>query len=166
MSFDEMQGNELKSLYQDVIVDHGRRPRNFGEIEAPNRHADGLNPLCGDELTVSLHIEDGLIDDIGFTGSGCAISQASASLMTVALKGKPASEALELFNRVHELLTEDPAISPPVEGLGKLEVLSGVWEFPTRVKCASLAWQALRAAIEAGDPDSTDEGDLRVTTEN
>lgn len=165
MSSADFSAGELQNLYQDVIVDHGRRPRNFGELEDANRRAAGVNPLCGDQLTVSLHLVDGKIEEIAFTGSGCAISQASASLMTVALKGKPVAEALQLFDHVHDLLTVAPDGSPQPEDLGKLAVLSGVWEFPTRVKCASLAWQALRAALDENDESVVVEHEPQVSTE-
>ena len=165
MNSADFSDGELQNLYQDVIVDHGRRPRNFGELEDANRRAAGINPLCGDQLTVSLHLVDGMIEEIAFTGSGCAISQASASLMTVALKGKPVAEAQQLFDHVHDLLTVAPDGSPPPDDLGKLAVLSGVWEFPTRVKCASLAWQALRAALDDDDESVVVDHEPHVSTE-
>lgn len=147
---------DLGDLYQEVIIDHGRHPRNFRELEGATGTAEGFNPLCGDELTLYVKLVDGRIVDIAFQGAGCAISQASASLMTTALKGKSQDEALALFGRVHALLTEGPGQVPPAE-LGKLAVLSGVWEFPTRVKCATLAWHTLRNALEANsEPVSTE----------
>ncbi|MCU1748054.1 Fe-S cluster assembly sulfur transfer protein SufU [Pseudomonas sp. 6D_7.1_Bac1] len=152
-----MSGDELRDLYQDVIIDHGKRPRNFRPIEGATCTAEGFNPLCGDQLRVYIKLEDGVIADIGFQGAGCAISQASASLMTLAVKGKKPAQALELFARVHSLLTEGP--NNPVEPaeLGKLAVLSGVWEFPVRVKCATLAWHTLRSALEGGASQVTTE---------
>ena len=150
---------DLADLYQEVIIDHGRRPRNFRELEGATRTAEGVNPLCGDQLTLYVKLADGHIADIAFQGSGCAISQASASLMTAALKGKTEQEALALFGRVHTMLSEGPDREAGVAELGKLAVLSGVWEFPTRVKCAVLAWHTLRSALES---EST--GD-RVSTE-
>lgn len=155
----------LSALYRDVIVDHGRRPRNFGALAAPTATSDGVNPLCGDELHIELEIRDGQIVDIAFTGHGCAISQASASLMTEALKGSPLPEARTLYDRVHAMLTGAPGTAN-AEELGKLAVLSGVSEFPTRVKCASLAWQAVRAALDADQTDDgTPDGAPRISTE-
>jgi nitrogen fixation NifU-like protein len=147
----------LRELYQEVIVDHGKRPRNFRRIEAPSHTAQGFNPLCGDQLRLELKLADGVIEDIAFQGEGCAISQASASLLTLAVKGMRQEQALELFARVHALLTEGPNNQLPAEALGKLAVLAGVWEFPLRVKCATLAWHTLRSAL-AGDatPVSTE----------
>jgi nitrogen fixation protein NifU and related proteins len=140
----------LADLYQEVIIDHSRRPRNFRELEGATRTAEGVNPLCGDQLTLYVKLADGRIADIAFQGTGCAISQASASLMTTELKGKKEEEALALFGRVHAMLTEGPnGDVHPEEEVGKLAVLSGVWEFPMRVKCATLAWHALRSALEA-----------------
>ena len=140
--------SDLGDLYQEVIIDHGRRPRNFGELEDATRTAEGFNPLCGDQLTLYVKLAEGRIADIAFQGAGCAIAQASASLMTAALKGKKEEEALALFGRVHAMLTEGPTGEAHPAELGKLAVLSGVWEFPTRVKCATLAWHALRSALE------------------
>ena len=140
--------SDLQDLYQEVVLDHGKRPRNFREVEGANARADGYNPLCGDQLSVMLRMEGDVIRDIGFQGQGCAISRASASLMTGALKDKTRAEAEHLFEQVHKLVTEGPDAVADAEALGKLAVLSGVSEFPTRVKCASLAWHALRAALE------------------
>ena len=142
--------SDLEDLYQEVIIDHSRRPRNFRELEGATRTAEGVNPLCGDQLTLYVKLADGRIADIAFQGAGCAISQASASLMTTALKGKKEEEALALFERVHAMLTEGPNANVQPE-LGKLAVLSGVWEFPMRVKCATLAWHTLRSALEGKD---------------
>jgi len=139
--------SELQDLYQEVVLEHGKRPRNFREVEGANRRADGYNPLCGDQLTVTLKVEEGVIKDVGFVGQGCAISRASASLMTGAVKDMTREQAEQLFERVHRLVTEGPE-GVDLEALGKLAVLSGVSEFPARVKCASLAWHALRAALE------------------
>jgi len=141
--------SDLADLYQEVIIDHGRRPRNFRELEGATRTVEGVNPLCGDQLTLYVKLADGRIADVAFQGTGCAISQASASLMTAALKGKTQDEALALFGRVHAMLTEGPNGEAGSPELGKLAVLSGVWEFPTRVKCATLAWHALRSALES-----------------
>jgi nitrogen fixation NifU-like protein len=142
--------SELQDLYQEVVLDHGKRPRNFREVEGANRRADGYNPLCGDQLTVTLRMEGDVIQDVGFVGQGCAISRASASLMTGAVKELSRADAERLFELVHRLVTEGPE-GLDLDELGKLAVLSGVSEFPSRVKCASLAWHALRAALEGKD---------------
>jgi nitrogen fixation NifU-like protein len=141
---------ELNDLYRDVILDHNRRPRNFGDLQPADASVEGFNPLCGDRLTVRLRLKDDTISDIRFEGQGCAISTASASLMTEAVKGKTRLEALQLFDRVHELLTDDAA--PPADELGKLAALSGVREYPARVKCASLCWHTLASALRSTDP--------------
>jgi nitrogen fixation NifU-like protein len=139
--------SELRDLYQAVILDHNKKPRNFGELADANRAAHGDNPLCGDKLRVELRVEDDVVADVAFTGQGCAISTASASLMTEAVKGKPLAEVQRLFEAFHELVTgADP--EPAANGLGKLAVFAGVREFPIRVKCATLAWHTLRAALE------------------
>lgn len=140
--------SELDDLYQEVILDHGRRPRNFHALPGADRVAEGLNPLCGDHYTVYLRLSDDRIAEVAFLGSGCAISKASASLMTGAVKGRSIAEAERLFAAVHALITEGPDKADPAE-LGKLAVLSGVSAFPTRVKCASLAWHALKNALHA-----------------
>ena len=139
---------ELADLYRDVILDHNRAPRNFGPLEHANALAEGFNPLCGDQLTVRLDLADDRIENIRFEGQGCAISTASASLMTEAVKGKTREEALALFDRVHRLLTDDAA---DAEDLGKLAALSGVREYPARVKCASLCWHTLASALKSAD---------------
>lgn len=136
---------DLQDLYQEVILDHNRRPRNFRAME-PARKAEGYNPLCGDRLTVYLRVNDGRIEDASFQGSGCAISKASASLMTESVKGKTIAEAEALFDRFHDIITRDT--NEPSTDLGKLSVFAGVRQFPLRVKCASLAWHALRAAAK------------------
>jgi nitrogen fixation protein NifU and related proteins len=141
---------ELIDLYRDVILDHNRRPRNFGALESADASVEGFNPMCGDRLTVRLKMDDDKISDIRFEGQGCAISTASASMMTEAVKGRTRAEALKLFDRVHELLTDDAA--PPADELGKLAALSGVREYPARVKCASLCWHTLASALRASDP--------------
>jgi nitrogen fixation NifU-like protein len=145
---------DLRALYEEVILDHNRRPRNFRRVPAgSNRHADGYNPLCGDQLTLDLLIEDGIIKDVGFDGAGCAISTASASLMTESIKGKSVEEAQAMFRSVHDLLTKEGEPS----GLGKLQVLAGVREYPARVKCATLPWHTLDAALKrATTPVSTE----------
>jgi len=137
---------DLQELYQEVILDHNKRPRNFRALE-DGRKAEGYNPLCGDRFTVYLRMEDSVIKDTSFQGSGCAISKASASLMTESVKGKTLAEAEALFERFHRMVTAPPDL--PVEDLGRLSVFAGVRQFPVRVKCASLAWHTLRAAVEA-----------------
>ena len=137
---------DLRDLYQEVILDHNKRPRNFRTIEGASHRADGHNPLCGDRLSLYLQVEDGVVRDIAFQGSGCAISKASASLMTDAVKGSGVIDVQALFERFHRMVTTPP--DQPVEDLGKLSVLAGVREFPVRVKCASLAWHTLKAALD------------------
>jgi nitrogen fixation protein NifU and related proteins len=136
---------DLKELYRDVILDHNRHPRNFGPLEGASHHAEGNNPLCGDRLWLTLRLKDDRIEDIRFEGSGCAISTASASLMTEAVKGKDRASVRQLFERMHALLTQPDGAPDPA--LGKLAALSGVREFPARVKCASLCWHTLNAAL-------------------
>jgi nitrogen fixation NifU-like protein len=143
---------ELNDLYRDVILDHNRRPRNFGGLEPADASVEGFNPMCGDRLTVRVKFDGEKIGDIRFEGQGCAISTASASMMTEAVKGKTRADALQLFDRVHELLTDDAA--PPADGLGKLAALSGVRAYPARVKCASLCWHTLASALRSTDPQA------------
>jgi nitrogen fixation NifU-like protein len=151
-----MTHGELDDLYQEVILDHGKKPRNFRPLDGANRAAEGLNPLCGDHFNVFVKVDDGgIISDISFQGQGCAISRASASLMTQAVKGKPVADATALFEKVHLLVTEGPGKVDAAD-LGKLAVLSGVCQFPTRVKCASLAWHTLKSALEGGATISTE----------
>lgn len=140
--------NELRELYQQVILDHNKSPRNFRIIEHPSHQAEGYNPLCGDRIDVFVNVKDGVIEDISFQGKGCAISKASASLMSSIVKGKPVEEAEKLFEKFHDLITGKMGDNPDLEELGKLAVLSGVREFPTRVKCASLAWHTMINAIK------------------
>jgi nitrogen fixation NifU-like protein len=142
---------ELSDLYQEVILEHSKAPRNFRKPEAANRHAEGYNPLCGDRCFVYLDVENGAIKDIGFQGSGCAISRASASMMTQVLKGKSREEAAKLFGEFHDLVTGDPEAVKNASKLGKLAVFAGVSKFPARVKCATLAWHALQSALEGHD---------------
>lgn len=146
--------SDLSDLYQEVILDHNKRPRNFHTIEPASHHAEGYNPLCGDRLTLYVQVQGETIDDIAFVGSGCAISKASASLMTDALKGRSVAEARALFDRFHRMVTTPP--DQAVEDMGKLSVLAGVREFPVRVKCASLAWHTLKAALERQQSTSTE----------
>jgi nitrogen fixation NifU-like protein len=148
--------SELRELYQSVILDHNRKPRNFGAPAGANRRADGNNPLCGDRLRVHVALEDDVVRDVGFEGHGCAISKASASLMTEAIKGRPAAEVERLFQTFHDLVTSDPRSAPDDAGLGKLAVFGGVREFPMRVKCATLCWHTLRAALAGGGEVSTE----------
>lgn len=140
--------SELDDLYQEVILDHNKSPRNFRVMAAANRRAEGYNPLCGDQVTVFLQVEDGVIKDISFQGSGCAISKASASMMTTELKGKPERAAHELFENVHLMLTGESSSDHGSERVGKLAILSGVCKFPARVKCASLAWHTMESALK------------------
>jgi nitrogen fixation NifU-like protein len=147
--------SDLRDLYQEVILDHYRKPRNFGPLAGADRRAEGFNPLCGDRLTLYVKVKDGVIADASFEGSGCAISTASASLMTESIKGKTEREAEALFRRFHDVVTGH-ASTDDVD-LGKLEVLAGVREFPVRVKCATLAWHTLHAALaKQAEPVSTE----------
>ncbi len=140
--------SDVGQLYQEVILDHYKKPRNFRKLDGASRNAEGYNPLCGDKVTVYVKLEDGVVRDISFQGSGCAISTASASMMTASLKGKTLAEAEALFASFHRLVTGQPDTAlNPVE-LGKLAVFSGISEFPIRVKCATLAWHTLHAALE------------------
>lgn len=134
----------LRDLYQEIIVDHGKQPRNFGELADASCYKDGHNPLCGDKLRIYLQEQDGKVKDVKFQGEGCAISVASASLMTEIVKGKDAAEINQLFENFHQLVTE----GKEVDDIGKLAVFSGVAEFPVRVKCATLAWHTLKAAMD------------------
>ncbi len=139
---------ELKELYQQVILDHNKSPRNFKILTDANRTAEGYNPLCGDKIDIFLDIEDNIVKDISFQGSGCAISKASASLMSEAVKGKSVEEAKQLFEKFHDLITGKLDEDEGTEELGKLKVLAGVKEFPLRVKCASLAWHTMLSALQ------------------
>jgi nitrogen fixation protein NifU and related proteins len=141
--------SDLRDLYQEVILDHTKKPRNFHKMEAATNSAKGHNPLCGDRLTVYVKLENDIVQDISFEGSGCAISTASASMMTESLKGKRRSDVEALFHRFHELVTGKSDATQDASELGKLAVFSGVQEFPVRVKCATLCWHTLRAALES-----------------
>jgi nitrogen fixation protein NifU and related proteins len=146
----------LRELYQEVILDHNKRPRNYGPLVDANHHADGHNPLCGDRLSVFLDVEDGIIKGVSFEGAGCAISRASASLMTDAVKGRPVAEAERMFTEFHKMVTA--GVDEEMEAsLGKLAVFCGVREFPSRVKCASLAWHTLHAALDDAAPPASTE---------
>ena len=144
----------VDDLYQELILDHRKRPRNCHPMEGANRKAEGYNPLCGDKLKLYLKVEDGVVRDASFEGSGCAISTASASLMTESLKGKTREEAIKLLDKFHDLLTTD---TPAAKDLGKLVVFCGVRDYPARVKCATLAWHTLRSALEGVDTPVTTE---------
>jgi nitrogen fixation NifU-like protein len=152
--------DELRELYQDVILDHGKKPRNFGGLEGYNHLAQGHNPMCGDTLVVYLKVDDdNVIQDVSFKGKGCAISVASASMMTEILKGKPVAEAETLFNAFHDMCTQDDPQLPEgidEDAVERLQVLSGVREFPVRVKCATLAWHTMEAAVHGNEEISTE----------
>ncbi|HLG32355.1 MAG TPA: SUF system NifU family Fe-S cluster assembly protein [Ignavibacteriaceae bacterium] len=148
---------ELKELYQQVILDHNKSPRNFRKIDNATQHAEGYNPLCGDRLDVYLIIKNGIVEDISFKGEGCAISKASASLMTSTLKGKTKEETEILFEKFHNLVTGKLGENPDIDELGKLAVFSGVQEFPVRVKCASLAWHTMMNALNGKEENVTTE---------
>ena len=144
--------NELQDLYREVILDHNRRPRNFGELEDADRVVEGVNPLCGDRMTLYVKLNGDTLEDIRFNGTGCAISVASSSLMTERVKGESVQDNLELFEKIHDMLTaEDYDDSVSLQDLDKLAALSGVRDYPTRVKCASLAWHALKSALTSTD---------------
>jgi nitrogen fixation protein NifU and related proteins len=146
--------SSLNELYQEVILDHNRRPRNFRRIEGASHHAEGYNPLCGDRLTLDVQVDGGRIADVAFQGSGCAISKASASLMTDAIKGQSVADARDMVTRFQRMVTTPP--DQQVENMGKLLVLAGVREFPVRVKCASLCWHTLKAALDREAAVSTE----------
>lgn len=140
--------SDLRELYQEVILDHNRRPQNFRTLESANRTAEGYNPLCGDQITVYLLVEDQVIKEVAFQGSGCAISKASASMMTTVVKGKTTGDAERLFEMFHRMVTADPDAASDSAAIGKLAAFAGVREFPVRVKCATLPWHTLHAALE------------------
>jgi nitrogen fixation NifU-like protein len=150
---------DLRELYQETILDHSKKPRNFREMPEATGRAQGFNPLCGDKATVYVRLEDGIVKDVSFKGAGCSISTASASMMTESLKGKSREEVERLFERFHDLITSDPsrAGENAAPDLGKLAAFSGVCEFPVRVKCASLPWHTLKAALAGADEPVTTE---------
>jgi len=148
--------SELSELYQQVILDHNKKPRNFHKLENANRTAEGYNPLCGDHLNVYLHVADGQVKEVSFEGSGCAISKASASMMTQAVKGKTKQEAETLFNEFHRMATGELDEENEPNHLGKLKIFAGVRDFPARVKCATLSWHTMHAALE-GEQSATTE---------
>jgi nitrogen fixation NifU-like protein len=138
---------DLEDLYQEIVMDHNRRPRNFGHIKNPTNSAEGFNPLCGDQITLQLHLKDGLVSDLAFIGVGCAISKSSASMMTEELKGKTLDHAENLFEAFRKMITRNPGDSYDSDLLGDLEILQGVSRYPARIKCATLAWHTLHSAI-------------------
>lgn len=148
--------SDLRDLYQSMILDHYKKPRNFGALPGATRHAEGHNPLCGDRVTVHVLLEGDRIEDVRFEGSGCAISTASASMMTEAVKGRTKAEAARIFERFHALVAGDAGAAGDGRDLGKLEVFSGVREYPTRIKCATLVWHALHSALGEAKPVSTE----------
>ena len=149
--------SELSELYQQVILDHNKKPRNFRKLETANRSAEGFNPLCGDQLTVYMQMEDGVVRDLSFEGSGCAISKAAASMMTQSVKGKTREEAESLFNEFHRMVTGELDEETTPNNLGNLKIFAGVRNYPARVKCASLSWHTMHAALE-GQETATTEG--------
>ena len=149
--------NELRDLYQEIILDHNKSPRNFHKLDAANRKVEGFNPLCGDHYTIYLILENDLIKDISFEGSGCAISKASASLMSSMLKGKSVSEAEELFKKFHDIVTGQVDAEEHLIDMGKLAVFSGVCDYPARVKCATLAWHTMHEGISGENQTVTTE---------
>jgi len=148
--------SELSELYQQVILDHNKKPRNFRRPETANHSAEGYNPLCGDQLTVYLDLENDLVKDVGFEGSGCAISKAAASMMTQAIKGKSKEQAESLFQEFHSMVTGELNEETQENSLGNLKIFAGVREFPVRVKCATLAWHTLHAALNKEAQVSTE----------
>jgi nitrogen fixation protein NifU and related proteins len=148
--------SELSELYQQVILDHNKKPRNFRKLESANHSAEGYNPLCGDQLTVYLDLEDGAVKEIAFEGSGCAISKAAASMMTQAVKGKSREQAEELFTEFHSMVTGELDEETQENSLGNLKIFAGVREFPVRVKCATLPWHTLQAALNNKELASTE----------
>ena len=148
--------SELSELYQQVILDHNKKPRNFRRLENANHSAEGYNPLCGDQLTIYLDLENGLVKDVGFEGSGCAISKAAASMMTQAVKGKSKEQAEHLFNEFHSMVIGELDEETEENNLGNLKIFAGVREFPVRVKCATLPWHTLHAALNKQEQVSTE----------
>jgi nitrogen fixation protein NifU and related proteins len=148
--------SELSELYQQVILDHNKKPRNFRKLETASHYAEGYNPLCGDQLTIYLNLEDDRVTDVGFEGSGCAISKASASMMTQAVKGKSKEQAETLFKEFHSMVTGELDEENEENTLGNLKIFAGVREFPVRVKCATLPWHTMHAALNKQDQTSTE----------
>ena len=148
--------SELSELYQQVILDHNKKPRNFRKLESANHTAEGYNPLCGDQLTIYMNLENDRVTDVGFEGSGCAISKASASMMTQAVKGKSKEQAETLFKEFHSMVTGELDEENEENALGNLRIFAGVREFPVRVKCATLPWHTMHAALNKQDQTSTE----------
>ncbi|HEV2707607.1 MAG TPA: SUF system NifU family Fe-S cluster assembly protein [Pyrinomonadaceae bacterium] len=148
--------SELSELYQQVILDHNKKPRNFRKLETANRKAEGFNPLCGDQLTVYMEMDEGVVRDVAFEGSGCAISKAAASMMTQAVKGKTREEAQTLFREFHAMVTGELDEETTPNGLGHLKIFAGVRDYPARVKCASLSWHTMHAALEGEETATTE----------
>jgi nitrogen fixation NifU-like protein len=148
--------SELSELYQQVILDHNKKPRNFRELEGANRTAEGFNPLCGDQLTVYMLLDEGVVRDLSFVGTGCAISKASASMMTQAVKGRTREETLALFEEFHRMVTGELDEEAEENQLGRLKIFAGVRDYPARVKCASLPWHTMHAALEGEDSATTE----------
>ena len=146
----------LSDLYQEILLEHNSKPRNFRKVEEANQTSEGYNPLCGDQITLYLKVVDGVIDDVGFQGSGCAISRASASMMTQSIKGQSVERAQEIFDAFHHMITE-PGSELDYDTLGDLETLSGINEYPTRIKCAVLAWHTMKAALAGESNEITTE---------
>ena len=149
--------DELRDFYQEMLLDHHRHPRNYGKLDGANRRAQGYNPLCGDKVTIYLLLSGDVIENIAFEGSGCAICTASCSVMTELLKGKTLGDAEKLFGVFHDLVTSDTASEVDADTLGKLAIFAGVREFPMRIKCATLAWHTMRAALTQADQTVTTE---------
>jgi nitrogen fixation NifU-like protein len=148
--------SELSELYQQVILDHNKKPRNFRVLEGANRVSEGFNPLCGDHLTVYMHMDEGVVSDLSFIGTGCAISKAAASMMTQAVKGKSREDAQTLFDEFHRMVTGELDEASEPNHLGRLTIFSGVRDYPARVKCASLPWHTMHAALEGEDTATTE----------
>jgi nitrogen fixation protein NifU and related proteins len=148
--------SELSELYQQVILDHNKKPRNYRELEGANRVAEGHNPLCGDQLTVFMRMDEGVVGEVSFVGSGCAISKASASMMTQAVKGRTRDEAQTLFDEFHRMVTGELDEEREENRLGRLKIFAGVRDYPARVKCASLSWHTMKAALEGAESVSTE----------
>ena len=149
--------NDLQDLYQDIIMDHNRRPRNFGPVDQPTHKKEGYNPLCGDQIEIELKILDGIVVDVGFTGVGCAISKSSASMMTEEIKGKKLEVVESMFEQFRRMITVNDQMDLDADLLGDLEILQGVSRYPARIKCATLAWHTLHSAIEGGEDTVTTE---------
>ena len=154
--------SELSELYQQVILDHNKKPRNFQKLEAANRTAEGFNPLCGDQLTVYMLMDEGVVREVSFVGTGCAISKASASMMTQAVKGKTRDEARLLFDEFHRMVTGELDEEAEPNQLGRLKIFAGVRDYPARVKCASLPWHTMHAALEGDGADHRAAAEERV----